>query len=44
MYLGKIVEFASVHDIFENPVHPYTKGLIASVHKIGTGKRETVFY
>lgn len=40
MYLGKIVEFASVHDIFENPVHPYTKGLIGSVHRIGSAKEK----
>lgn len=38
MYLGRIVEYASVYDIFENPLHPYTKGLIGSVHKIGTSK------
>lgn len=42
MYLGKVVEFASVHDIFKNPIHPYTKGLIGSVHKIG-GSKERLF-
>jgi peptide/nickel transport system ATP-binding protein len=31
------VELASVHDIFKNPLHPYTKGLLGSVHKIGGG-------
>lgn len=35
MYLGKVIEMASVNDIFKNPVHPYTQGLIGSVHKIG---------
>ena len=30
MYLGKIVEYASVRDIFDNPTHPYTKGLMES--------------
>ncbi|WP_338043669.1 oligopeptide/dipeptide ABC transporter ATP-binding protein [Paenibacillus hamazuiensis] len=35
MYLGKIVEKASVSDIFSRPMHPYTKGLIGSVPKIG---------
>ena len=29
MYKGSIVEQGSVKEIFENPLHPYTKGLIA---------------
>ncbi len=29
MYKGKIVEEGTVHDIFKNPKHPYTKGLLA---------------
>ncbi len=29
MYKGKIVEQGSVQDIFQNPQHPYTKGLLA---------------
>ncbi len=37
MYLGKIVEVASVKELFGNPLHPYTEGLLASVHKIGSG-------
>jgi len=28
MYRGKIVEKGKVHDLFTNPAHPYTKGLI----------------
>lgn len=28
MYAGKIVEMANVDEIFENPRHPYTKGLL----------------
>jgi len=31
MYAGKIVETATVHEIFKNPKHPYTKGLMASM-------------
>ena len=31
MYRGKIVEEAPVRDIFRNPRHPYTKGLLASI-------------
>ncbi len=31
MYAGKIVETANTFDVFENPLHPYTKGLLASI-------------
>ena len=31
MYGGKKVEEAAVEDIFENPLHPYTQGLLAAV-------------
>ncbi|MFB5674367.1 ABC transporter ATP-binding protein [Paenibacillus terreus] len=31
MYLGQIVEEAPVEDLFEHPLHPYTKGLIRSI-------------
>lgn len=31
MYAGQVIEEASVKTIFENPQHPYTKGLIQSV-------------
>ncbi|WP_257352016.1 ABC transporter ATP-binding protein [Pseudalkalibacillus decolorationis] len=34
MYAGQIVEQASVDDIFDNPLHPYTQGLIESVPDI----------
>ncbi len=35
MYLGKIVECGSVRDIFHNPLHPYTRRLLASTPRIG---------
>jgi len=31
MYAGKIVEIGAVHQIFKNPQHPYTKGLLRAV-------------
>lgn len=34
MYAGKIVETGSVYDIFGNPAHPYTEGLMASIPRI----------
>ena len=34
MYLGQIVEEANVHDLFENPLHPYTQGLIKSIPQL----------
>lgn len=34
MYGGKIVEQGGVFDIFEDPRHPYTKGLLRSIPKI----------
>ncbi|CDA76540.1 ABC transporter ATP-binding protein [Negativibacillus massiliensis] len=37
MYAGEIVEEAPVEVLFNNPTHPYTEGLIASVPKLGSG-------
>ena len=38
MYAGKIVEQGSVYDIFENPQHPYTRGLMASIPSLDDDK------
>lgn len=40
MYAGEIVESGPAHAILDNPLHPYTKGLIASVPKLGSLKRK----
>jgi peptide/nickel transport system ATP-binding protein len=37
MYAGTIVETAPSNILFNNPVHPYTKGLLASVPKLSGG-------
>ena len=38
MYAGQIVEQASVYDLFREPLHPYTKGLINSTIKLGDSR------
>lgn len=35
MYAGRVVEQASVIDLFERPQHPYTLGLLESIPKLG---------
>ena len=37
MYLGQIVELASVDEIFDAPLHPYTRALIASAPQMQPG-------
>ncbi len=40
MYAGEIVEQADVRELFANPRHPYTRGLIGSVPVVGVMKDE----
>jgi len=43
MYSGKIIEIGSTEEIFNDPLHPYTKMLISSLPKIGDKlKREGI--
>ena len=44
MYAGEMVEFATVGDIFDDPRHPYTQGLIRCVPKLGEDKAKSVLY
>ena len=35
MYAGQIAEIGDVVDIFNHPLHPYTRGLMRAIHNIG---------
>ena len=39
MYAGKVVETGPVDDLFEQPAHPYTIGLLASIPRAEMGDR-----
>jgi peptide/nickel transport system ATP-binding protein len=43
MYLGEIVEFGTVHQIFHNPQHPYTKGLLRSLPKMNQSREKKLY-
>jgi oligopeptide/dipeptide ABC transporter ATP-binding protein len=40
MYAGKIVEHASVNDLFDSPSHPYTRGLMNSIPRLDDHKQK----
>jgi peptide/nickel transport system ATP-binding protein len=40
MYAGKVVEEASVEELFDNPRHPYTQGLIRSIPRLDLAAME----
>jgi len=40
MYTGRIVEEAPVRELFANPAHPYTRGLLKSLPSVSTGKEK----
>lgn len=39
MYLGKIMEIGSTHDVFSHPVHPYTKALLEAAPELDPENR-----
>jgi oligopeptide/dipeptide ABC transporter ATP-binding protein len=39
MYTGRVVEQASVRDLFANPAHPYTRGLLKSLPSVTKADR-----
>lgn len=44
MYAGEMVERAKVHDLFADPQHPYTQGLMRCVPKLGQDKNSAMLY
>ena len=39
MYLGKLVETGESSELFEHPVHPYTRTLLGAVPHPGSQKK-----
>ncbi len=44
MYAGQMVERGPVREIFRNPRHPYTMGLLACVPRLGESKFESLLH
>ncbi|MCE2402608.1 ABC transporter ATP-binding protein [Candidatus Poribacteria bacterium] len=42
MYAGRVVEKGGVDDIFYNPLHPYTRGLLNSIPTLGGHQQKTL--
>lgn len=42
MYAGRVVETAPARDLYERPLHPYTRGLMASVPRLEDSGRRLV--
>ena len=42
MYAGAIIEYGSVKEVFTNPMHPYTKGLLGGIPTLDDQKERLV--
>jgi oligopeptide/dipeptide ABC transporter ATP-binding protein len=42
MYAGRVVEYATVFELFDEPLHPYTRGLFRSIPMLRDAKRRLV--
>jgi peptide/nickel transport system ATP-binding protein len=40
MYAGNVIEVARVEELFQDPLHPYTHGLLSSIPKPDAGAQE----
>lgn len=43
MYAGRLAELGPIEQVFDNPLHPYTKGLLQSVPSISLDERDELF-
>ncbi|NLK07461.1 MAG: ABC transporter ATP-binding protein [Firmicutes bacterium] len=43
MYLGRVVEEGPTEEIFDNPLHPYTQGLLRSVPQVGVTRQSSLW-
>jgi peptide/nickel transport system ATP-binding protein len=43
MYAGHLVEIGPVMEVFDNPLHPYTQGLLQSVPSVNLDERQTLY-
>lgn len=39
MYAGKVIETADVYELFRNPMHPYSRGLLGALPKLDSNQR-----
>lgn len=44
MYAGQMVESGPINEIFKDPRHPYTRGLLACVPRLGESKESSVLH
>jgi peptide/nickel transport system ATP-binding protein len=42
MYLGRVAEWGTVDEIFHDPKQPYTRALLGSIPKLGSGREEAL--
>lgn len=42
MYMGNVVESGTAREVLKNPLHPYTKALLASIPVLGMGKNQQI--